>query len=129
MDACFGLARRCWPALALTAGLGLLMLASRPLLPVDETRYLSVAWEMWLRGDFIVPHKNFAVYVDKPPLLFWLMQAGWAVFGVNEWWPRLVPTLAALASLLLTARLAGALWPQRPRLAGLAPWLLATMLL
>jgi 4-amino-4-deoxy-L-arabinose transferase-like glycosyltransferase len=123
------LLRRCWPALVLTAGLGLLMLACRPLLPVDETRYLSVAWEMWLRGDFLVPHKNFAVYVDKPPLLFWLMQAGWVVFGVNEWWPRLLPTLASMAALLLVARLAAALWPQQPRLARLAPWLLATMLL
>ncbi|GAB4353024.1 MAG: hypothetical protein Kow0073_09030 [Immundisolibacter sp.] len=121
--------RRAAPALLLAIGLGLLMLFSRPLLPVDETRYLSVAWEMWLRGDFIVPHKNFAVYVDKPPLLFWLMHAGWAVFGVNSWWPRLIPTLAALASLLLTARLAAALWPSNPRLVRLAPWLLASMLL
>jgi len=118
-----------WPALLLAAGLGLFILTSRPLLPVDETRYLSVAWEMWLRRDFIVPHKNFAVYVDKPPLLFWLMHAGWAVLGVNEWWPRLIPTLAALASLLLTARLATALWPTAPRTARLAPWLLASMLL
>lgn len=123
------LARRCWPALLLATAMGLLLLACRPLLPIDETRYLSVAWEMWLRGDFIVPHKNFAVYVDKPPLLFWLMQAGWAVFGVNEWWPRLVPTLASLCGLLLTARLALALWPQRPAIARLASWLLATMLL
>ena len=28
---------------------------TRPLMPVDETRYLAVAWEMWLRGDFLVP--------------------------------------------------------------------------
>ncbi len=121
--------RRAIPALLLAIGIGLLMLVSRPLLPVDETRYLSVAWEMWLRGDFIVPHKNFTVYVDKPPMLFWLMQAGWTVFGVNEWWPRLIPTSAALASLLLTARLAAALWPAAPRVARLAPWLLASMLL
>jgi 4-amino-4-deoxy-L-arabinose transferase-like glycosyltransferase len=117
------------PALLLAAGLGLAMLLSRPLLPVDETRYLSVAWEMWLRGDFIVPHKNFAIYVDKPPMLFWLMQAGWAVFGVNEWWPRLIPTVAAMVSLLLVARLASALWPDSPRVARLAPLLLASMAL
>jgi 4-amino-4-deoxy-L-arabinose transferase-like glycosyltransferase len=30
----------------------------RPLLPVDETRYLSVAWEMWLGGNWLVPHLN-----------------------------------------------------------------------
>ncbi len=117
------------PALALALATGLLWLACRPLLPVDETRYLSVAWEMWLRGDFIVPYKNGAVYVDKPPLLFWLMHGGWALFGVNAWWPRLVPTLAAMASLLLTARLAAQLWPGRPQTARLAPWILATTLL
>jgi len=118
-----------WPALALALLTGLLWLGCRPLLPIDETRYLSVAWEMWLRGDFIVPYKNGAVYVDKPPLLFWLMHAGWALFGVNEWWPRLVPTLAAMAGLLLTARLAAHLWPQQPKAARLAPWLLASALL
>lgn len=124
-----GWASGAWPALALALLTGLLWLGCRPLLPIDETRYLSVAWEMWLRGDFIVPYKNGAVYVDKPPLLFWLMQAGWALFGVNEWWPRLVPTLAAMASLLLTARLAAHLWPQQPKAARLAPWLLASALL
>ena len=124
-----GWASGAWPALTLALLTGLLWLACRPLLPVDETRYLSVAWEMWLGGDFIVPYKNGAVYVDKPPLLFWLMQAGWALFGVNEWWPRLVPTLAAMAGLLLTARLAAHLWPQHARAARLAPWLLASALL
>ena len=124
-----GWASGAWPALALALLTGLLWLWCRPLLPIDETRYLSVAWEMWLRGDFIVPYKNGAVYVDKPPLLFWLMQAGWALFGVNEWWPRLVPTLAAMAGLLLTARLAAHLWPQQPKAARLAPWLLASALL
>ena len=59
----------------------------RPLWPVDETRYASVAWEMWLRGDFLVPHINGEPYSHKPPLLFWLIQAGWALFGVNDWWP------------------------------------------
>ncbi len=33
-------------------------LAIRPLFPIDETRYAAVAWEMWLRDDFLVPHLN-----------------------------------------------------------------------
>jgi hypothetical protein len=49
----------------------------RPLWPVDETRYASVAWEMWLRGDFLVPYINGEPYSHKPPLLFWLIHAGW----------------------------------------------------
>ena len=51
--------RRPEPALlALLAGWAAFAAASiwlRPLWPVDETRYASVAWEMWLRGDFLVP--------------------------------------------------------------------------
>lgn len=51
-------------------------LATRPLMPIDETRYASVAWEMWLRGDFLVPYLNGVPYSHKPPLLFWLFHLG-----------------------------------------------------
>lgn len=95
-------------------GLIVSALFARPLLPVDETRYLTVAWEMWQRGDFLVPHLNGATYSHKPPLLFWAMHLGWAAFGVNEWSPRLVAPLFGLASLALTWCLARALWPERP---------------
>ncbi|HXV07278.1 MAG TPA: glycosyltransferase family 39 protein [Burkholderiales bacterium] len=101
----------------------------RPLWPVDETRYLSVAWEMWLRADFLVPYLNGAPYSHKPPLLFWLMQAGWALFGVNEWWPRTVAPLFALASLFLTALLGRRIWPQRAECGETAAWILFGSLL
>jgi 4-amino-4-deoxy-L-arabinose transferase-like glycosyltransferase len=100
-------------------------LACRPLLPIDETRYLSVAWEMWRSGDFLVPHLNGQIYAQKPPLLFWLFHLGWALFGVNEWWPRLVPGLLALGGLVLTARLSREIWPSDERTAVLSPALLA----
>jgi 4-amino-4-deoxy-L-arabinose transferase-like glycosyltransferase len=103
--------------------------ALRPILPVDETRYVSVAWEMWVRGDFLVPHLNGLPYSEKPPLLFWLFQLGWWFFGVNDWWPRVVPALFALANLGLTARLAGRLWPDRPEVARNAPAVLIGLLL
>jgi 4-amino-4-deoxy-L-arabinose transferase-like glycosyltransferase len=105
---------RIWPVL-LWSALWLILvgvaLATRPLLPMDETRYLSVAWEMHLRGDYLVPHLNGATYSHKPPLLFWLLNLGWAVFGVNEWWPRLVAPLFGLATLFATGALARRLWP------------------
>ena len=59
-------------------------IALRPLLPVDETRYASVAWEMWTGGDYLVPHLNGETYSHKPPLLFWLMNLSWWIFGVND---------------------------------------------
>jgi 4-amino-4-deoxy-L-arabinose transferase-like glycosyltransferase len=104
-------------------------LALRPILPIDETRYVSVAWEMWVRGDFLVPHLNGVPYSDKPPLLFWMFHLGWWFFGVNEWWPRVVPALFALANLGLTARLARRLWPDRPQVAASAPAVLLGFLL
>jgi len=94
------------------------------LLPVDETRYLAVAWEMWNNGNFLVPHLNGDPYSHKPPLLFWLINLGWAVFGVNEWWPRLVAPLFGLASLFLTAGLARRLWPGEADCATAAPLIL-----
>lgn len=116
-------------ALLLLAGLTGVALLSRPLIPIDETRYISVAWEMWLRGDFLVPFKNGQPYSDKPPLLMWLFQLGWSVTGVNAWWPRLVSPLSAAACLFLSAALAHRLWPQRPALAGVTPLILGTCLL
>jgi 4-amino-4-deoxy-L-arabinose transferase-like glycosyltransferase len=120
------------PALiwALTlAGLCLVSLAARPLLPIDETRYVSVAWEMWLRGDFLVPYKNGETYSHKPPLLFWLIHAGWAAFGVNDWWPRLLSPLLSFANLWLTWRIALRLWPGEPRLAPTASIVLLASLI
>jgi len=114
--------------LALAGGLWLIVMAAalfaRPPLPVDETRYLAVAWDMWLDGHYLVPHLNGEPYSHKPPLLFWLINLGWWAFGVNEWWPRLIAPLAGLASLALTARLARALWPGAGAAERLAPPLL-----
>ncbi|MFN7783773.1 MAG: ArnT family glycosyltransferase [Lysobacterales bacterium] len=103
------------------AALGLASLWLRPTLPVDETRYLAVAWEMWWRDDFVLPWLNGEPYHHKPPLLFWLIHAGWSVFGVNDVWPRLLSPLAAVAAVFGVRGLARALWPERPAAAALAP--------
>ncbi len=102
---------------------------ARPLLPIDETRYAAVAWEMWQRGDFLVPYLNGEPYHHKPPLLFWLMHALWALFGVNDWSMRLISPAFAAATLALTAHLARQLWPQRPELTRMAPFILFASLL
>ncbi len=118
-----------WLLLVATAALlAATQLWLRPLLPVDETRYLSVAWEMWQRGDFLVPSLNGEPYSHKPPLLFWLIHASWWLFGVSELAARLVAPVLGLAVLWLTARLAARLWPQPQQHFGFivasAPWLL-----
>lgn len=93
------------------AGFAIAGVSLRPLLPVDETRYLSVAWEMWQSGDLLVPTLNGELYTHKPPLLFWLINAVWAVIGVSEFAARLVAPAFGVAAILLTARLERRLWP------------------
>ena len=104
--------------------LTLVNISHHHLIPPDETRYVSVAWEMWHRHDFLVPHINGVVYEHKPPMLFWLYLIGWALMGVNETWPLLVSPLCALISLCLTGYLARLLWPNKPSVILMAPWLL-----
>lgn len=113
-------------------------LFSRPLLPLDETRYLAVAWEMHRTGNWLVPHLNGEAYSHKPPLFFWLINLGWLAFGVSETWARLVQPLFGLATLALTALLARRLWPDEADaaaatyapliLAGSALWMLFSTL-
>jgi len=116
-------------SLLLLAALTGVALLTRPLIPIDETRYVSAAWEMWLRGDFLVPYKNGEPYSHKPPFMFWMFQTGWWVFGVNDWWPRLVSPLFSAGALWLTCRLARRLWPQRAELGGQAALVLVSALL
>jgi 4-amino-4-deoxy-L-arabinose transferase-like glycosyltransferase len=112
-----------WLAVVLAA------LLTRPLLPVDETRYAAVAWEMWTRGDFLVPYLNGAPYSHKPPLFFWLVHAGWWLTGVNEWVVRLLPALLALLILPLGVRVAAQLWPEDRQAQAAVPWVLTGSIL
>jgi len=102
-------------------------LFSRPLMPIDETRYVSVAWEMWQSGNFLVPHLGGVPYSQKPPLLFYLIHLGWFLFGVNEWSARLTGPFFGLLNLLLTAHLARKLWPSEDRISRIAPFVLLAM--
>src|ERR1700741_2813290 len=115
--------------LAAWAALAVASIWLRPLWPVDETRYASVAWEMWLRGDFLVPYINGEPYSHKTTLLFWLIPPGSAICSTNDWWPRLVAPLCALAAVPLTLRLGSMLWPEDKVARTNAVWVLAGTLL
>ena len=105
------------------------LLMMRPLWPIIETRYVSVAWEMWLRHDFLVPYLNGVPYSHKPPLLFWMIQAGWWLFGVNSWWPRLVPSIFTFGSIILLLRIGRLLWPEDRDIGKYLPFMLLGSLL
>lgn len=94
-----------------------------PAFPIDETRYLTVAWEMRQSGQWILPTLNGHPYSHKPPLLFWLINLAWSAFGPAVWSARVVSLLTAVAVFLLTGRLARKLYPDRPYVAAIAPLL------
>ena len=110
-----------WLFLVVTA------LLCRPLMPIDETRYLSVAWEMWQNKSFLVPLRNGIPYSHKPPLFFYLIHLGWAIFGVNEWSARLTGPFFGLLGLFLTSHLARRLWPAEQQVSRLVPFVLLAM--
>jgi len=110
--------------LALAGAVALPLL--RPVLPVDETRYLTVAWEMQRDGTFVVPHLNGQIYGHKPPLLFWLINLVWSLSGVSEVAARMVAPVFGLLAVALTWRLGDRLFPDRPGLGARAALILAT---
>lgn len=93
-----------------------------PPVPIDETRYLAVAWNMHWRADWLVPWLDGMPYPDKPPLLFWLINLAWWVTGVHAWTARLLEVAIALSTLPLLRRLARELGTDASA-ASLAGWL------
>ncbi len=119
--------RSLWPWLPLWALAALLAIFSHGPMPLYSTRTLAVAWEMWTHHYWLVPHINGTPYSEKVPLLFWLIHAGWFVFGVNDIWPRVLEVIFGGAQLVLVALLAKRLFPNRPWVAKAAPWMLLAL--
>ena len=100
--------------LAVVAAVALVLVALvalRPLLPIDETRYLAVALEMRQSGDVLHLTKNGDLYTHKTPLLFGLINLVWLITGVSEFAARLVGPACAVAMVAGTGILAQRLWP------------------
>jgi 4-amino-4-deoxy-L-arabinose transferase-like glycosyltransferase len=77
-------------------------LGAYPLRDNNEGLYAEIAREMVETGNVIVPHLLGAPYIEKPPLLYWLMALSFRVFGPSETSARLVSALpmACLAFVL-----------------------------
>src|SRR5262249_17076160 len=86
----------------LCAPIFLVGLGSTGLAEPGEGRNSEVGREMLETGDFVTPHINAAVYLDKPPVFFWAVAASVALFGPNETAARLPSALSAIAIVALT---------------------------
>jgi 4-amino-4-deoxy-L-arabinose transferase-like glycosyltransferase len=110
-------ASRAWgfPAALALGGVAAALLAVRldvPALFDNEGRYAEVAREMLLRGDFITPTLDFTIFLNKPPLTFWLAALVHHLTGPSEW-ARLVSVAWAAVTLVATCRLGALLYGER----------------
>ena len=67
----------------------------------DEGRYAEIAREMTAQNDWVVPLLQGEPYLDKPPLLYWLIMLSYRAFGIHEWSARLIPALAVHCTILI----------------------------
>jgi len=90
---------------AVCAALYLPNLGGPSLWDIDEGNNSACSLGMLESGDYVVPRFNGSLRVDKPALLYWLQDAAYTAFGVNEFAARLPSALAALAAVLLAYEL------------------------
>jgi len=65
------------------------------LLNDNEGLYAEAAREMQQSHAYIIPTLDYVPYIEKPPLLYWLLSLSYSLFGVSEFSARLVPASAA----------------------------------
>src|SRR5262245_64946826 len=78
----------------------------------NEGRYAEVAREMLVRHDLVTPEMNQTLFLNKPPLTYWVTAAAFALGAANEW-VRITDVLVAAIAVLLTCRLGARLFGAR----------------
>jgi 4-amino-4-deoxy-L-arabinose transferase-like glycosyltransferase len=101
-DTSTGQQSKIWILLALLAIVYFFGSNILPLIPPDEPRYAQVARQMFESGDWITPRLGNYPWFEKPVLLYWLMCACFAIFGVTEFAARFPSAISALICVYLT---------------------------
>lgn len=112
-----------WLVGLVALGFVLIGVGSFGILDNNEGLYAEIPREMLASHDWrawIIPHLNGLPYMEKPPLLYWLTAASFAVFGESEWSARVVPALSSLACVGMLVWFGGSVGrPKAGRLAAL----------
>jgi 4-amino-4-deoxy-L-arabinose transferase-like glycosyltransferase len=64
----------------------------------------QLARNMLVSGDWVTARLDGVAYLEKSPLVYWVMAASYAVFGVNDWAARLPLALAVVLLCWITYR-------------------------
>src|SRR5215472_5600160 len=88
----------------LAAAVYLACVISPPSLQDDvDAVQAQIARNMIISGDWVSAHLDGIPYLEKPPLLYWLIALSYKVFGVQDWAARLPIALTAIGLCWLTA--------------------------
>jgi len=63
----------------------------------------QIAKTMLTSGDWVTARLDGVLYLEKAPLIYWLMAISYRIFGVSDWAARLPVAFASIALALLTA--------------------------
>lgn len=64
---------------------------SYPLTVPDEARYIEIAREMLSSGNYITPHLDGSIFLDKPILFYWIESIIIRFLGLHAWSVRILP--------------------------------------
>ncbi len=62
-----------------------------------------IARNMLLSGDWVTARLDGIAYLEKAPLIYWLMACSYKIFGVHDWAARIPVVLSAMGLCWLTA--------------------------
>jgi 4-amino-4-deoxy-L-arabinose transferase-like glycosyltransferase len=73
-----------------------------PLSDPDAGMYADIGTRMAASGDWVTPRFNGLRYLEKPPLLYWLIALTYRLTGTSEWGAHLWPAIAGVAGVAMT---------------------------
>src|SRR5262249_31137732 len=99
------LARPGWIVVAVACFVFLINIVSPPRLMDDvDAVQAQIARNMLVSGDWTTARLDGVAYLEKAPLVYWMMAGSYAIFGVHDWPARLPLALAVVLLCWVTFR-------------------------
>ncbi|MCX6594894.1 MAG: glycosyltransferase family 39 protein, partial [Acidobacteria bacterium] len=96
-----------WVVLLVAAAVFLGCAVSPPNLMDDvDAVQAQIGRNMLVSGDWVTARLDGVAYLEKSPLIYWMMAVSYAVFGVHDWAARLPLALFTVLLCWVTARMA-----------------------
>jgi 4-amino-4-deoxy-L-arabinose transferase-like glycosyltransferase len=93
-----------WIVILFAAAVYLGCILSPPSLMDDvDAVQAQIARNMLSSGDWVTARLDGVAYLEKPPLIYWMIAISYKVFGVHDWAARIPIALSAIALCFTTA--------------------------